>query len=106
MPYDRTATPTSTPRTWTPLTRCSTTRSTRRLSRTLGNEFRALPPEEQIEDLVTKMMKLTSMRNDLSARLEAEEAPLGGSSPDAPGRDEQSHRRVPTADRRGAGPAE
>lgn len=43
----------------------------------LGNQFRALPPEEQIEDLATQMMKLTSMREELSARLDAEEAPPG-----------------------------
>lgn len=41
----------------------------------LGRQFRALPPEEQIEDLATQLMKLMSMRDELSARLEADQAP-------------------------------
>jgi len=41
----------------------------------LGRQFRALRPEEQIEDLATQMMKMTSMRDGLAAKLGADEAP-------------------------------
>lgn len=45
----------------------------------LGRQFRASPPEQQIEDLAVEMMRLTTMRDELRAQLATDEA-----SPDDP----------------------
>lgn len=41
----------------------------------LGRQFRTLPPEEQIEALAMELMRLTSMRDELGAQIEADKAP-------------------------------